>query len=84
MDGTLAGEAMIQAAGRIEELEERIKWALRVNASGMVGFTTSMLRGEWECPDYNLGSYTLREYVEAVEREDKGDEEKEKTATKKN
>jgi len=67
---------------RVKELEKRIEWAIRVKASGMIGFTTSMLLGKWEYLDHNLGSYTLREYVEAVEQEDK--EYEEKAAKKKN
>lgn len=77
------GDGLICALGyevhelrtRIKELEDRISWALRVNASGMEGFTTRMLRGNLDDLDYQLGSYTLREYVEAVEKEDREEQE---------
>jgi len=82
MDGTMGGDTMLQAAARIEELEKRASWALRIKAAGMPGFIGDMLRGKWEYLDFNLGSFTLREYVEAVEREDK--EHEEKAAKKKN
>ena len=59
---------------RVTELEKRILWALRVKRSGMVGFVADMLRGNWEYLDHDLGSYTLREYVEATEREDNTEE----------
>jgi hypothetical protein len=67
-------EKIIDLEARVTELEKRIRWALRVKRSGMVGFVADMLRGNWEYLDHNLGSYTLREYVEATEREDNTDE----------
>ena len=66
---------MIQElSDRVTELELRMTWALRVKRSGMVGFVSDMLRGNWEYLDHDLGSYTLREYVEATEREDNTEE----------
>lgn len=52
-------------------LEARIDWALRCNRSGMVGFVPSLLRNLDDL-DYPINSaYTLRDYIEATEREDK-------------
>ena len=57
---------------RVDDLESRIDWALRVKRSGMVGFVPDMLHGHWKVLDLQLhedSSFTLRSFVEAVERE---------------
>ena len=51
-----------------ETLEERISWALRCERSGMVGFVGDLLRGRGVL-DVSIGSYTLREFIEATERD---------------
>ena len=66
---------MIQElAERVKELENRITWALRIERSGMVGFVSSILRGKSDDLEQSLGTYTLREFVEATEREEEAEE----------
>ena len=70
-------DMLMELSERIDELELRITWAIRVKRSGMVGFVGDMLRGNWELLDvqmYAEGSFTLRDFVEATEKEDHADE----------
>ena len=56
---------------RFEELWNNINWALRANRSGMVGFVPSLLHGQLEDLDYQFSEkYTLRQFIEATEKED--------------
>lgn len=59
-----------KAANRITMLEARIKFALRLNRHGMVGFISSALRGEPLDEVTMFKDCNLLQFLDACDRED--------------